>query len=187
MVAPPADIPLTPPAADTEAIAALLLLQTPDGVASVRVTTLLMTTVELPDIAATVGAVLTVTAGVVATTLPQLLVAVSVYIPADAETTVIAPGFWLVDVNPLGPLQEYEVASAAVPVKVSDVPTHTVVADAVAVTDDGTVVIVNAAVASVLPHMLVAVSVYTPADSALVANAVGFRSVEVKPSGPLHE
>lgn len=52
------------------------------------------------------GVVLIVIAVVVVVVLPQLLVAVSVYIPAAAVPTVNAAGFWSVEVKLLGPLHE---------------------------------------------------------------------------------
>ena len=45
----------------------------------------------------------------------------------------------------------------------------------------------DAVVAVVAPQVLVALRVYTPADAVPIVNAAGFRLVEVKPSGPLHE
>ena len=68
-------MPLTTPAALTEAIAALLLLQVPPAVASVRVVVVPVHTVVVPVMAATVGATLTVST-LVDIADPQLLVTV---------------------------------------------------------------------------------------------------------------
>jgi len=68
------------------------------------------------------------------------------------------------------------------------VPVHNVVADAAAIGEVGAVFTVTmSVVAVVLPHGLVAVSVYIPEDNVPTVMAAGLRSVEVNPSGPLHE
>jgi hypothetical protein len=60
-----------------------------------------------------------------------------------------------------------------------------VVGDAVAVTPVGIVrIMILAVVAEVLPQLLVAVSVYTPADEVVVMIPAGLRLVEEKPPGP---
>ena len=65
-------------------------------------------------------------------------------------------------------------APVADAVTVSDAPTHTG-DDPEAVTDAGTsLTVTEAVVATVLPHVLVAVSVYIPADNVVVVIADGF-------------
>ena len=65
------------------------------------------------------------------------------------------------------------------PVSVSVLPAQSVVADAVAVTVEGTVLmIIDGVVADVLPHTLVAVKVYTPADSVEVTKPAGLSTAD---------
>ena len=107
-----------------------------------------------------VGVVFTVIAVVVAVVLPQLLAATSVYIPAEAVPTVNDAGTRSVEVNPFGPLHEYDVAPVAAPVSVNVLPEHIDVADGVAVTLVGTLFTVTGVVVIVdVPHPLAAESV----------------------------
>ena len=62
----------------------------------------------------------------------------------------------------------------AVPVSVRVAPLHTDNGDAVAVTNVGVLLTVTEAVVAVaLPHILVAVRVYTPADKVVVITPAG--------------
>ena len=107
-----------------------------------------------------VGLVLTFTVAVVAIVLPQLLVAVSVYMPAEAVLTVKPAGLRSVDVNDDGPLHAYEVAPVATPVSVSVLPEQSVRAEGAALTVVGAVFTATAEVVTVVePHALVATSV----------------------------
>lgn len=79
----------------------------------------------------------------------------------------------------MGPLHEYAVASVAEPVSVNVLPEHNVVADAEAETEIGVLLTVTlAVVAVVLPQLLLAVSVYTPAEAGVTTKPAGLRSVE---------
>ena len=134
------------------------------------------------------GTVLMVIAVVVVVVLPQTLVAVNVYTPAEAVLVVIAAGLATDEVNPPGPLQENPVAPVAVPVSVNAAPEQSVVGEGVALTADGTPFTVTDDVnASVLPHVLVAVRVYTPADRLFVVIAPGLCSDDPNPLGPSQE
>jgi hypothetical protein len=76
----------------------------------------------------------------------------------------------------------------AVPVSVRVAPLHTDNGDAVAVTNVGVLFTVTEAVVAVaLPHILVAVSVYTPADKVVVMIPVGLSTAEEYVLGPVHE
>ena len=126
------------------------------------------------------------TTAVTAVVLPQVLDAVSVYMPADRVQVVKADGLRLVDVNPFGPLHANDVAPVAVAVSVRDAPLQRVVAEGMAVTEVGTVFIVMADVVTVaLPQLLVATNVYTPAEAVPVVIAAGLRTNDVNPPGPL--
>ena len=115
------------------------------------------------------------------------MLAVTVYTPAD-EALITKEAGLLVETEPSGPLQLYELAPVAAAVMVRVLPTHNVVAEGVVVTPVGAVSTDSTVVVdSVLPHGLVAVSVYTPAEAVLTVNAAGLRSVEVNAFGPLHE
>lgn len=92
-----------------------------------------------------------------AVVLPQLLVAESVYIPADSVETENEAGLSEVEEKLLGPLHANDVAPVAAPVSVNVLPVHNVVEDDVAETPDGEVLIVTAVVATVVvPQLLVA-------------------------------
>jgi hypothetical protein len=73
MVALPADIPVTVPATFTDATAAFDVPHVPLGVVLVSVVALPIHTVDVPPIAATAGAVPTVTV-LVRAIIPQLLI-----------------------------------------------------------------------------------------------------------------
>ena len=80
--------------------------------------------------------------------------------PEDAVLVVIAAGLSRLDVKLLGPLHEYVVAPVAEPVSVSVAPVHRDVADGVADTAFGAVLIVIAAVVAVVdPQLLLATNV----------------------------
>ena len=88
----------------------------------------------------------------------------------------------------MGPLHEKDVAPVAVPVSDIVLPLHSAEGDAVAVTEVGTVrIMIEGVVAVVLPQLLVAVSVYTPAESVVVTMPAGLRLVDENPSGPDHK
>lgn len=57
-------------------------------------------------------------------------------------------------------------------------PMHSEVAEGVAVTDTGLVLMVMAIVEDTIPQLLVAVNVYTPAEAVFTVNAAGLRSVD---------
>ena len=93
----PALTPVTIPPEVIVATDVVPLVQVPPAVALVRVMLPPIATDVLPEIAATVGTVITATDVVVAVVVPQLLVADSVYTPADAVPTVKAAGLRLVE------------------------------------------------------------------------------------------
>lgn len=84
----------------------MALVHVPPAVALASVIVLPTVTEELPDMAATVGIVNTAIEAVLAVVLPQLLVAVSEYMPAFAVPTVNAAGLRSVDEKPAGPFHE---------------------------------------------------------------------------------
>ena len=66
-------------------------------------------------------------------------------------------------------------------------PEHTDAGDAEALTPEGAPFTVTAVVVAVeLPQLLIAVTVYMPADNVLTITDEGFNA-ELKPLGPLHE
>ena len=79
-------------------------------------------------------------------------------------------------------------APVAAPVSVNVPPLHIVVADGVALTAVGAVLIVIAVVVTVVePQGLVATNVYTPAEAVFTVKLAGVSAVEEKLLGPLHE
>ncbi len=75
----------------------------------------------------------------------------------------------------------------AVLVSVRFEPEHIGLGVALALTALGTTFTVTVdVVALVLPHTLVAVTVYTPPSAVVTAKAAGFCAVDVKPFGPDH-
>lgn len=102
------------------------------------------------------GTVLIVTAEVVASVLPQALVAVSVYTPAESVVTETEAGL-RVELKLLGPDQENDVAFIALPVKVSTAPLHTLVTAGTALTAEGVLLTVIMIVSVAVPQGEVAV------------------------------
>lgn len=72
-------------------------------------------------------------------------------------------------------------------VSVAFVPGATDEAPLIAATVGEPVIVIAAVVAVVLPQLLIAVNVYTPALAVPTVSDAGLRYVEVKLLGPLHE
>ena len=69
-----------------------------------------------PFVAVAVGAVLTTTVVEAEFVQPSEFVTVMEYDPAIAEVAPVMVGLWALDVNPLGPVQEYELIPPGPPV-----------------------------------------------------------------------
>ena len=136
--------------------------------------------------AAAVGAVFTTTVVEAEFVQPLELVTVNVYDPAMVEVAPVMVGLCRLDVNPLGPVQEYELIPPGPPVSWMVWPTqYGPPLEAVAVGAAFTTTMVEAEFAQ--PLELVAVSVYEPAFVVAAFEIVGFWRLDVNPLGPVQE
>ena len=132
-----------------------------------------------------IGFAITVTSVLAFAVHPLAFVTTTVYVPPFAGVAFAISGFCTFDVNPLGPFQANEVASA-------ETNDNTIVwsaqyppvLDAVTVGEAFTTTTVVAS--AVQEFALETTSVYVPAFASVAFAMVGFCKVDENPLGPLH-
>jgi hypothetical protein len=123
---------------------------------------------------------------------PLLSVTCTVYIPALAAVAANAAGSSIAAVNPSEPLHDQLAALVLVPdavkvaVKLIFAPSQTGVLEAAETVGSGFTTTTVVALL-VQPLLSVTTTVYIPAFAVVATNAVGSSSVELNPSGPLHD
>lgn len=125
------------------------------------------------------------TTTVVAGELAQPLFAITVYVPADANTALATVGFCKVDVNPFGPVQLYVAPAMVLAVRFIGAPVQTgVLLPAVGVA--GKLLTVTTTVPAALVHPpTVIVSEYVPSAASVTEGIEGFCKEDEKLFGPV--
>jgi hypothetical protein len=114
-------------------------------------------------------------------------VAVTEYVPLAAVVAPAIEGFCTDEVNPLGPLQEYEAPTIALADRLRVLPAQIgELLDAVGAA--GIALTVTATIPALPVHPLtVAETAYVPDSAGLAPGMLGFCRLEVNPLGPLQE